>query len=887
MLRIYKVVGSLPSTLVPDAIYIVRVGAGFEIWVTDVAGVPFNLNANGDLVARVQALEGVTPATGTIAGTLTNPPVSMRLGAIYSQSARPFTNHFKLAAAWQSDAGNVMWPSLVAGGYMTAGGQLISIAPGSNGFRTRLFERAPAETGLSGRWRLRWSGTATFDIYGVTAVNTTVANQITFDFTADGQSWSDLVCRTINPAGGQIRDISLVHESDWDAFDAGQIYRNQFLEEVRNYRTIRFDEWIGILRNEEEGGLRITTWASRGLPSDEIFYRFVPYEWMAALCNEVGADMWLCLPTAATDDHIQQAATLIRSLMPAPRHVYVEYSTKTWDFSGTSQAHYTAEQGRIAFGTTEAPTQQEFRNWYAMRTTQMAQWWKSIWQNDPRLHTVIQHQADVVGGEPDLLSAPMWQERNGTLGLPPYVAPASVVDVFAIHAQIDGGLAYHNNDALIETWRTTLTQTEAFDRLRNQMLDARYWVQPGYESENRNVQNMSQKWAYFKQVCDTYDLELACYEVGSHLNGVGNSAETDAFMWAFSVSTQIGEVYDAIFDSLRTIGFDGPVCFSVHDRLPDSNIAHGLQRWLGDHNPAWASVQATNALNNGPTGRGFSDFVGTFETTDSGGGGGLGSVFNAADRVKLDGIQAGATANSTDAHLRDRSGHTGTQAMSTIEGLIDELLWAQQSFFHTPRVRDYPNDDAFQSYWSEWSTGSGTIQSSAFNQVRARPFYCRGLEIRALSMGIQGSITPGRVAEIGIYACRPDGMPGALLRQGAFTVTATNSVSLDLSSNPILPSEHNGKIWVGWSFGNSSSAGTFQWQTTTVNSLARAELGVNRGSSLNVPANVSCVISENLITGADGLGRVWPAQFGNWSRDTQVFPRLDIVVRKPAPAQGA
>jgi len=40
-----------------------------------------------------------------------------------------------------------------------------------------------------------------------------------------------------------------------------------------------------------------------------------------------------------------------------------------------------------------------------------------------------------------------------------------------------------------------------------------------------------------------------------------------------------------------------------------------------------------------------------------------------ADRTKLDGIAAGATANSTDAQLRDRSTHTGTQLVTTISNL--------------------------------------------------------------------------------------------------------------------------------------------------------------------------------------------------------------------------
>lgn len=40
-----------------------------------------------------------------------------------------------------------------------------------------------------------------------------------------------------------------------------------------------------------------------------------------------------------------------------------------------------------------------------------------------------------------------------------------------------------------------------------------------------------------------------------------------------------------------------------------------------------------------------------------------------ADKAKLDAIAAGATANNTDAQLRDRTTHTGVQAISTVSGL--------------------------------------------------------------------------------------------------------------------------------------------------------------------------------------------------------------------------
>jgi hypothetical protein len=49
------------------------------------------------------------------------------------------------------------------------------------------------------------------------------------------------------------------------------------------------------------------------------------------------------------------------------------------------------------------------------------------------------------------------------------------------------------------------------------------------------------------------------------------------------------------------------------------------------------------------------------------------SLILPADKTKLDGIANGATANSTDAQLRDRTTHTGSQSISTVTGLQTAL----------------------------------------------------------------------------------------------------------------------------------------------------------------------------------------------------------------------
>ena len=60
-------------------------------------------------------------------------------------------------------------------------------------------------------------------------------------------------------------------------------------------------------------------------------------------------------------------------------------------------------------------------------------------------------------------------------------------------------------------------------------------------------------------------------------------------------------------------------------------------------------------------------------TPDSFTDGSTNHVFTAADDTKLTGIAVGATANSTDAQLRDRATHTGTQAISTVTNLQPTL----------------------------------------------------------------------------------------------------------------------------------------------------------------------------------------------------------------------
>ena len=113
-------------------------------------------------------------------------------------------------------------------------------------------------------------------------------------------------------------------------------------------------------------------------------------------------------------------------------------------------------------------------------------------------------------------------------------------------------------------------------------------------------------------------------------NGVGFTSVNASGTWGWAIVTRQGSSYDL------------PVWAG------QSLAAGKVLRIDGTGAPAWADIAAGDM---------------PAATTSAAGS------MSAADKTKLDGVATGATANATDAQLRDRSTHTGTQAVGTITGL--------------------------------------------------------------------------------------------------------------------------------------------------------------------------------------------------------------------------
>lgn len=100
-----------------------------------------------------------------------------------------------------------------------------------------------------------------------------------------------------------------------------------------------------------------------------------------------------------------------------------------------------------------------------------------------------------------------------------------------------------------------------------------------------------------------------------------------------------------------------------------------------------------------------------------------GESYTTADRNKLAGIAAGATANSTDAQLRDRSTHTGTQAISTVSGL-QTALDGKASSTHThswTEVTGKPTVFPPSAHGHAWTELTGVPQLPSYTSAPTPP----------------------------------------------------------------------------------------------------------------------------------------------------------------------
>ncbi len=263
-----------------------------------------------------------------------------------------------------------------------------------------------------------------------------------------GGIYLSIVATDPNHNGNYLRNIRLVLAANEGALNAGQVFNPQFLSLMKNFRALRFMDWLST------NGNPLTSWANRPLSSNAFWgtKNGVPLEVAIQLANALSADAWLNVPIGVDDNYFTQMATLVKAQLAGNLKAYVELSNEVWNGS-FSQEHYSVAQGKIAFPT-QSNQWTAGTEWYGMRVAQMADIWFGVYgaaDFNSRVVIVMGSQ----GANPSVLktalatpdwtgagNAPAASHHIGAAAIAPYFmqVPAAA-DLTAMLASADGGIS--------------------------------------------------------------------------------------------------------------------------------------------------------------------------------------------------------------------------------------------------------------------------------------------------------------------------------------------------------------------------------------------------------------------------------------------------------------
>lgn len=228
-----------------------------------------------------------------------------------------------------------------------------------------------------------------------------------------------------NAADGFVRNVNFYREEDEAQFLAGQVFRDEwiapFKERSGRIAIMRFMDWQWtngpeIVELEEYPTIANHAWRPR-----------MPLEIMVALCNEVGANPWFCIPHLASVSFIEQFAAYVRdNLSPSLSAIY-ELSNEVWNFMfRQSQNAITAGRAYFGFNQTEPAGNSAYLNYHGMQSTRMCRVIDRVYGDQRNYLTALAWQRGALPG--NLMEAPMWRAKDPE----EYIAPYLVHDIASI-----------------------------------------------------------------------------------------------------------------------------------------------------------------------------------------------------------------------------------------------------------------------------------------------------------------------------------------------------------------------------------------------------------------------------------------------------------------------
>ncbi|MFK5956504.1 MAG: hypothetical protein QM477_08685 [Planctomycetota bacterium] len=263
-----------------------------------------------------------------------------------------------------------------------------------------------------------------------------------------------------------------------------------YLERLMPFGTARFMDWSGTNNSP------VVTWADH--TKKDFFSQATPngasLDYVVDFSRISGQDPWICIPHAADDEYIREAARLLRDQISLDKKIYVEYSNETWN-GIFSQSAYVQDMG-MALGLS-TDRWRAGQMYHAVRSVEIWTIFEQEFINDARIVKVLAtHSAN-----PTTTEVRFEALNNADLN-PEYVMP----DALAIAPYFGKNYTPNELPPLVNSYPTVSVLLE--------------------DVAVRSIAEQEGFVRTQKQIANEQGVTLICYEGGQHFTGL-SSAQND------------------------------------------------------------------------------------------------------------------------------------------------------------------------------------------------------------------------------------------------------------------------------------------------------------------------------------------------------------------------
>jgi len=351
-----------------------------------------------------------------------------------------------------------------------------------------------------GRFYVRWDGAEDAVAINGWRTERLGPNVLAFDFTFH---------RALNvEIRGPVDNLSLVAEHDVEAHDravgmndALGMIRPEIFRAYEGVKQIRWMDPLGTNSSKARTPDDIR-------PLDALTWKpHLPIEVPIAVCNALGADMWLNTPHLAHESYVRHVAAKVRDGFDPARTVYSEFSNEIFnyarDFRQSRDLDAMAEED---WGIKPA-SYQFLREEYGVKlATEAAAHWRDEVRGWPGATIfTLGGRAGLRGRQARAVCvADKWREAEPDA----YVPPSETFGALCIATYIDGK-AFRTpeiRDAILALWRDG-KRGAAVNALVDRLLFA----------EAASVQSAIANWTIHRQIAHGHGMKLLAYEGNTHI----------------------------------------------------------------------------------------------------------------------------------------------------------------------------------------------------------------------------------------------------------------------------------------------------------------------------------------------------------------------------------